>query len=106
MIFITVVIGYCAYLVTYPAMRARRFDAVIQPGLSRLEVLNRLAGMPYIAYSSDSQTTLNARLQNYEPKIECTHAFEVIVFQLGGDRIGLVLLTKEGYVIERHALRT
>ena len=98
--------GYCGYVKLEPVIEGRRFQKAARPGLARAALIERLRSWGWSSYTEGSRESLDERLKYYYPRVDCRFAYEVIVVDLAYDRVGVVLLTRNGVTIERYVLRT
>ena len=98
--------GYVGYVKLDPVIEGRKFQKAVRPGLARAVVIERLRSWRWSSYTEGSPESLDERLKNYYPRVDCRFAYEVIVIDLAYDRVGVILLTRNGVAMERYVLRT
>lgn len=79
---------------------------MVQPGMSRQEVIALLNGWNCTVFGKRELDRLRAVLKDYQPAVDLKDAEEALTCHLGTERIGLVIFSPEGLVTRRYALRT
>ncbi len=99
-----------AVAVLVPLVRMRlyptwKFNHLVSPGMVREAVVQGL-GHPFEVYTRADLERLKQRLRGYGPSVDFGNAEEVLLYFWAGDRLGLVLLSKDRRVIARVVVYT
>ena len=81
------------------------FQLRVSEGLPRDVVIGRI-GHDYTLFTKDNYDELRARLLNYTPTVDFGRADSIMVYALGLDRLGIVLVSVDGNVLGRFVVRT
>ena len=105
LIFLAIGFLYVGHVAISPQIAGWWFNSHVSIGLTRERVFE-IVPKKYVSYLPDRYKVLDRILKDYWPKIDYSRASEVVVFYLSYDRLGIVLFSENGKVLERVVVRT